>query len=146
MQSGHWCHGLSVQQTMIGEITLRQMEKYLQKKFGLGIFRFKVTGESFKFGDSEIVDVVEKCVIPIGILGFSGELEASIIPDADTPLLIAKDDLTALGTFIGFGCHKAMHSKISREVVDLRETPSGHYELPASQHLEGGGHTTPYEE
>ena len=89
---------------MIGEYTLLALEKYLKRKFGLGVYRFPVSGESFKFGDSEVVPVLEKCVIPIGIL----ELEASIIPGADTPLLIAKDDLGALGTFVGFGCHKAM--------------------------------------
>ena len=58
--------------TMVGEITLRELEKYFQKKFGLGTFRFKVSGESFKFGASEIVDVVEKCVIPIGDTGVFG--------------------------------------------------------------------------
>ena len=84
-------------------------EKHLSEKFGLGVFRFPViNGDSFKFGDAEVVEVQEKAVRPVGIMGNSGVLEMSIIPGADTPLLVAKNDMAALGTLVGLGNNKAL--------------------------------------
>ena len=49
------------------ELTLLSHDKYLEETFGLGVFRFPVDDESFKFGDAEVVEVKEKAVRPIGL-------------------------------------------------------------------------------
>ena len=59
--------------SMIGESTLQALEAIWKKKFGLGIQRLPAEeGESFKFGDAEVVEVREKAILPIGILGSPG--------------------------------------------------------------------------
>lgn len=132
--------------SMIGEHTLNAQAKYLRKRFGLCIYRYAVKdGDTFKFGDAEVKQVKEMAVRPIAILNRCGEILLSVIPKADTPLLVAKDDLGALGVFLGFGIHKAIISNLSGEVMHLRQTPSGHYELPLNQ-FPPEGHSTPYTE
>lgn len=131
--------------SMVGELTLNRQAKHLLKRWGLRIHRYPVkNGDSFKFGDAETVRVEEHAVRPIGILGRSGELLLRVIPGADTPLLVAKDDLGALGLLLGFAFHKAILLNLSNEVLDLKQTASGHYELPLDQFPEGG-HETPYD-
>ena len=120
--------------SMIGEYTLQALELVWKKKFGLGIQRLPVEeGESFKLGDAEVVEVKERAILPIGILGFPGELDLSIIPGADTPLLLAKDDLGALGVLVGFGWHKAIYSVLSAQAVALPQSESGHYLMRLDQ-------------
>lgn len=116
--------------TMIGELTLLKHEQVLREKYGLGIHRYKLPqGDFIKFGDAEVVEADEIAVRPIGMRGLSGELEMTVIPKADTPLLIAKDDFAALKTFVGFGVGKAIYSAIDSTVVELPETLAGHYEV-----------------
>ena len=80
--------------SLVGEITLEEDEKHLEENFGLCAIR-EPTTDSFTFGEGSgrSTEVTEQVRRPVGILGHNGELVGSIIPGADTPGLIAKDDL-----------------------------------------------------
>ena len=104
--------------SMIGELTLQALELLWQRKFGLGTRRLPVAeGKSFKFGYSEVVDVREREILPLGNLGSPGVIDLSVVLGADTPLLVKKDDLGALGVLVDFGWHKVACSALNPEVA-----------------------------
>lgn len=128
--------------TMMGEIHLKKMQDWLKKK-GLQLY-LKDACESFTFGNGSESVVSQIAVLPIGIDGYNGELEVCVVPKANTPLLLAKNDLAALGATLDFQKDRCRLGALSNEERVLETTPSGHYVLPLGDFAEGG-HSSPEE-
>ena len=115
--------------TLIGQYTLRALEKHLLKQ-GLRILR-KSEGCTFKFGNSGTLTSREAALIPAQIGHRRVLIRAFILPDSGkwTPLLLSKELLRNLGTVIDMDEDVMTFRKLDVS-VRLRETKKGHYAIP----------------
>ena len=124
---------------LIGSIALRRLEEVLSYQFGLCCKRLSNQHSSAKRvgGQAKVLEVV---LIPMGIDGFNGLLEATVI-EGEVPLLLPVKMMKALQVKIDF---RDMTFKAPSCGIDLpmNELPSGHVTIGVTS-FENGIFTLP---
>ena len=115
--------------TLIGDYTLREMERHVEQLGGTVCGRHEVN--TFRFGNSGELVSSEVAMIPSNIGGRNVVIHAAVLPGAgsSTPLLLSKELLKWLGCVMNMNDDE-MFMKRLNTTVKLGITERGHYAIP----------------
>ena len=82
---------------------------------------------SFRYGDGRIGNVHKAAVIPIAIVGCTGQFMAYVV-DAEIPALLGKEALETLGAHLNF-CRRVLTLEELGADIPLKVSTVGHYLL-----------------
>ena len=129
--------------TLVGEKTMLLDKKDLETNHSLSII-IEDANDSFTFGEgsSRATQVHHKAVRPVGICGYSGEVEGAVIPNADTSWLFTKGDLHSVGTKMLLEHDKHAFKKLRKQYRGTHESRHGHLVMDINDSGKDG-HQTP---
>ena len=137
--SSHAVPDTACRKTLIGQYTLRDMERHVHGR-GLKVKRLKGVNV-FRFGNAGELTSTEIAHIPVYLGSTPVVIKAAVLPGsgAKTPLLLSKELLKWLGCKINMDDDVMMFSRLN-EKVKLGQTDRGHYAIPLFH-----GHEKPFE-
>ena len=137
--SSHAVPDTACRKTLIGQYTLRDMERHVHDR-GLKVKRLKGVNV-FRFGNAGELTSTEIAHIPVYLGSTPVVIKAAVLPGsgAKTPLLLSKELLKWLGCKMNMDDDVMMFSRLN-EKVKLGQTDRGHYAIPLFH-----GHEKPFE-